>query len=295
MGKMLETLKQATARRVRPPDEPDRVLRLDDEAPEGEASFIEVGPHKFMEASAAVLAAKPAPQGLHGVAFRPPPAATAEAPRSARVAEGIIAFHQPEHPVSAQYRDLLAALATSAGDPPRALLLAPALPDGDAGAVALNVAATAARAGRHVVVVDGCRRPPGAAERLGRAGRPGLTEVLSGAAPLDRAVQSTDLANLSLLPAGAPHLGGGVRFVAETLRSVLRQLRQRLDLVLVRGPYWDGRADVVALGAACDAVYLVLPEREAGSPQVDDLVQTLPSHGVRLGGYILAEDERPAA
>jgi Mrp family chromosome partitioning ATPase len=307
MGKMLETLRHAVGRRPaddrrpRPEDEPERVVRPD--GGEEEVPFIEVGPHRSLEASPSVLAHRPAPtaaapaapDAAPAVAFRP--ALSEEGrPLRPRFAPEVVAFHQPDHPISAQYRDLLAALAASAGAPPRALLFAPALPDGDAGAVVLNVAVVAVRAGRHVVVVDAARRPPSAAERLGLAQRPGLAEVLSGAAPLDRAVQPTDLAGLSALPAGGgPDLAGGVRYAAETLRSVLRQLRQRLDLVLVRGPCWDGRGDVLALGAACDAVYLILPAREAASMQVDELVQTLPAHGVRLGGYILADEERPAA
>jgi hypothetical protein len=35
-------------------------------------------------------------------------------------------------------------------------------------------------------------------------------------------------------------------------------------------------------------VYLVLPEREAGSPRVDELLQSFPRQGARLGGCILA-------
>ena len=62
----------------------------------------------------------------------------------------------------------------------------------------------------------------------------------------------------------------------ETPASLLRQVRQRCGLVLVLGPHWDGRPDAAALAAACDVVYLVLPEQEAGSPQVDELLQAIP-------------------
>jgi Mrp family chromosome partitioning ATPase len=301
MGKLLDLMKQTASRRPngqpRPVDEPERVVESDDL--EEEIPFIEVGPNKSLEASASVLSHTPPPAppppapAADTVVFRP---ALAEAggPRRPRFAPEIVAFHEPDHPVSTQYRDLMTAVLASAGPPPRVLLFATTRPDADAGGVVLNLAVVAARAGRHVAVVDASRRPPGVAERLGLPERPGLTEVLFGATPLDRAVQSSDLAHLSLLAAGGSPPGGGVRFAAETVRSVLRQLRQRLDLVLVRGPFWDG-PDAAALGAACDAVYLVVAAADAGSPQLDDLVQSLPN-GVRLAGYVLSgEDWRPAA
>jgi Mrp family chromosome partitioning ATPase len=71
------------------------------------------------------------------------------------------------------------------------------------------------------------------------------------------------------------------------MRSLVRDLRQRFDLLLVDGPRWDGRPEVVAAGAACDAVYVVMPETEAESPQLDHLFQVIPEQGARLAGCIL--------
>jgi hypothetical protein len=39
---------------------------------------------------------------------------------------------------------------------------------------------------------------------------------------------------------------------------------------------------------ACDAVYLVLPEKDAESPEADELLQALPAQGARLAGCVLA-------
>jgi hypothetical protein len=93
------------------------------------------------------------------------------------------------------------------------------------------------------------------------------------------------LSPLTVLAAGGP-APAGLRLVVETLASLLRKLRQRCDLVLVLGPSWDASCE--ALAAACDVVYLVLPEGEAGSQRVDELLQTFPRQNARLGGCILA-------
>jgi Mrp family chromosome partitioning ATPase len=187
---------------------------------------------------------------------------------------------------------LLPALLTACGEAHsergRALLFTAARAGSGTTTVLLNVAITAARPGRRrVLVVDANARQPAVAERLGLPIVPGLREVLSGSVSLEQALQSTEQANLLALTAGAA-APSGTRFVAETLRSLLRQARQRFDLVLVDGPAWDGRPEVRGLGLACDAVCLVLPEREADTAEADALLQAIPEQGARLAGFIVS-------
>ena len=287
MGKFLESLRP-TVLRPAPTEAPSRhnvappAVEVDEA--EEEIPFIEVGPHKSMEASASVLATRPV-AAAPSVTFRPSPAESA--PRRPHFAPEVVAHHQPDHPVSAQYRELLAALTPAAsGDGAKALLFALGMPGADAAAVLLNLAVTAVRQrNAHVVVVDADSHQPTLADRLGLANRPGLGEVLRGSVALDQALQSTDLTHLTVLAAGdaAP---AGLRLIVETYGSLLRKLRQRCDLVLVLGPPWDANCE--ALTAVCDMVYLVLPEREAGSPRLDELLQSFSRPRGRLGGCILA-------
>jgi receptor protein-tyrosine kinase len=145
---------------------------------------------------------------------------------------------------------------------------------------------TAARKGdRLVVAVEADEMQPALAERLGLSARPGLSDVLSGAVTLEQALQPTGLANLAALTAGGPP-PAGPRLVVETLASLLRRLRECCGLALVLGPCWEN-GSAAALGAACDAVYLVLPEREAGSAAVDALLQAVSRQGAQFGGCIL--------
>jgi Mrp family chromosome partitioning ATPase len=288
MGKFLESLRPSALRPAlteAPPHCNVAPPAVEVEEAEEEIPFIEVGPHKSMEASASVLATRPI-TAAPSVTFRPSPSESA--PRRPHFAPEIIAHHQPDHPVSAQYRDLLTALAPAAsGDGAKALLFASGLPGADAAAVLLNLAVTAVlQRNAHVVVVDAYVHQPKLADRLGLANRPGLGEVMSGIVALDQALQTTDLIHLTVLAAGdaAP---AGLRLIVETYASLLRKLRQRCDLVLVLGPPCDASCE--ALTAVCDMVYLVLPEREAGSPRLDELLQSFSHSRGRFGGCILAE------
>src|SRR5262249_28669214 len=132
-----------------------------------------------------------------------------------------------------------------------------------------------------VVVVDADFRQPRIARTLGLKEHPGLGEILAGECALEPSLQLHEQATLFALTAGTGERSGGVRCVVETVRSVLRQLRQRFDLVLVRGPIWDGGSDAGHLAEVCDGVYPVLPEAEATTPRVDEVLQTIPHRGTK--------------
>jgi Mrp family chromosome partitioning ATPase len=317
MGRMLDALRRANHPQSETDEQPSAkpltIAALDAEpmlVGDEEIPFIEVGPRKSMEASPSVLAC--APVSPPHMPFPQPPAAPSEqpppVPRSvhfravsnrpsarSRFAPELVAYHAPDQRAARQYREVFDAVrkAAAADDHPAALLFTPALPRSGNTTTLLNVALTAAcQERRRVVVVDANLRQPAIAERLGLPAAPGLREALAGAATLDDVLQATEQPNLFALTAGVRD-AAGVRFVAETMRSLLRQLRQRFPLVFVDGPRWDGRPDATALGAACDAVFLVTPEQEAETPQTDALLRLIPEQGARLAGCILVAGQSP--
>jgi Mrp family chromosome partitioning ATPase len=272
--------------------------------------YIEVGPRRSMEASASVLATGPlpktnlpkveldepllvpaseaAPDAPRPLVFRPTPPEILLRRRHSKFGTELIAFHDPEDVISGQYRDLftsmMAGLSTSRA---QSLLFTSALADVPTTTVLLNLAVTAAQRGRRrVAVLDANLRQPSVGLRLGLSDATGLRQVLMGTATVDEALHKTEQDNLFALTAGVENLNGNLRFVAETVRSVVRQLRQRFDLVFVDGPMWDGKTEALQAAVACDAVFLVLPEHVADSARVEELFQEMPDKGVRLAGCV---------
>jgi Mrp family chromosome partitioning ATPase len=277
-----------------------------------EVPFIEVGgPRSLVEASPTVLAAgsngtRPAKPSQPSQARAEPPAAPAPPPGAVafqpfpvappplppagqRFARDLVAFHRPDHPVSEQYRELWHALAAQLPvGRPHVLLLTAAVPGAGTTTALLNLAVTAAQSGKpRAVVVDAAVGRSAVARCLGLPEAPGLQEVLAGTTSLLRALRETGQANLLALTAGEVGRGAGARLAGEAMRSVLRHLRGRFDLVLVDAMPWDGRPDVVGLGSFCDSVYLVVPQSEAQKPAVQDLLELIPQQGGRLRGCIL--------
>jgi Mrp family chromosome partitioning ATPase len=300
MGRMLDALTKGRSRRepaVSPAPALHAVWPEDAPSEEGSAEesmpFVEVGgpeeePEDVTPVAALPLAPEPQRHWMT-VRFRPvAPAGSGEASAPGPLARELVAFHQPNHPVSAQYRELATRLfAQPPAEQPRVLLFAASAQGAGTTTVLLNAALTLVRDNsRRVVVVDAHLRRPAVAERLGLPPGVGLREVLAGRTRLEDAVRATGVPGLSVLGAGTAEVAPA-RLAGEGMRAVLRSLRERHDLVLVDGPHWDGRPEVVALGSGCDAVYLVVPEALQEAPATADLLQVMLEQGAMLRGCVL--------
>jgi Mrp family chromosome partitioning ATPase len=315
MTKILETLKQADAKSHQPGaavgeplPAPEESAALEEKGTE-EMPFIEVGGKgRPLDGSPAVLASvtvsllpaeavPPKAPRLQSpplpipVFSEPAPLSVAFRPRSAppaprRPAPEVIAFHQPEHPVSAQYRALLGQLLADPGEESRVLLFTALAPGAGATTALLNLAVCACQGGtRRVVLLDANLARPALAARLGLASRPNVQEVLVGQVALEQALQ-TALPQLHVLAAAPPDVGVLPLLTPEAVRWIVRWLKERYDVVLVDGPVWEERPELAALASASDAVYLVLPEPHGYPVQVRAVAQAIARQGGRLGGFL---------
>jgi Mrp family chromosome partitioning ATPase len=297
MGRLLETLRQAEGTRSFPEQgKPTSVPvwppqgEIAEEEPDREIPFIEVGPRKSLEASPGVLGEQTAGPGR--ASPKSPQVSFREwKPLRGRISPEVVAFHSPADRAGEQYRSLLAALINPfPGNQAHVLFFTSPQPEASSTAVVLNLAVTAARQGHNrVIVVEAQEARPHLAELLGLPEAPGLREVFAGMADLDRTLQETEQSGLVGLVTGLPGPSRGVHLQVETVRSVLRQLRQRGDLIFVLGSDWNGQPEQMAWATAADGVCLVLPEEKAHSPEVDDLVQRLTQEKARVMGCVLME------
>jgi Mrp family chromosome partitioning ATPase len=210
------------------------------------------------------------------------------APLPQRLASDVVAFHRPDEPEAAHYRQLAVALAAQLpSDEHQVLLMTAATVTTVTATLALNLGVVRARLRRApLVLVDANIGQPLLADKLGLPPGPGLREVLAGRVSLQRAVQETGIEDLHVLTAGKTVEEGTGLLAGEAMRSILRHLRLRYDWVLLAAPHWDGRPDLVALGGACDATYLVVTADEAQKPEIQELAQIMPQQGIQLRGCI---------
>jgi Mrp family chromosome partitioning ATPase len=210
-------------------------------------------------------------------------------PPTRRFVPELVAFHQPEDPLSQQYRQLLAAIeAQLPSGQTHVILFAGFTPEADTTTALLNLAISRARRDSgDAIIVDADLRNPCVHDRLGLFAEPGLRDVLTSSVSLQRAIQETGQPNLYALTAGLGRAGDPGLLAGQAIRSILRHLRERFNITLIDAPHWDGRADLVSLAGVCDAVYLVLPESQVDTPNVQQLTQVITLEGVSLRGYVL--------
>ena len=194
--------------------------------PHGHGDASELDRPVRTERSFDAIKLKPAPEvtdeaARSTVLFHPVACTSPEAPARDRFAPELIAYHQPDHPVSQQYRQLLSAITEHwPAGAARVLLFSGGVIEADTTLVLLNLAITGAR--NRCVSPWWMRRPdPGMAGYLGLPTAPGLSEVLTGAIPLQRCLQKTGQAKLVALTAG--DTGGRSWLAVKSLKTTLSQ------------------------------------------------------------------------
>ena len=132
-----------------------------------------------------------------------------------------------------------------------------------------NLAVAFARAGRRVVLVDLDLRKPLVDRFFGLENRPGVTDVALGRLDLDHALMPVEISRpgvgehrtvpgeLEVLPSGALPPDAGEFVGTRALGAILRNLRDRFDIVLVDAPPLLKVGDALSLSARVDGLIVV--------------------------------------
>jgi capsular exopolysaccharide synthesis family protein len=153
---------------------------------------------------------------------------------------------------------------------------------------AANLAASMARAGRSVLVVDANLDRPALASMFGGSDGVGLVNCLDDGCRLDQAVQPSGIAGLDILAAGTSAGGSTPLLDLSRLRQILDEARARYDTILLDSPPLLDEPDKAVLGEVADGVILAVrvPDLRRGDAQaVSKILQALEAHV--LGGLVL--------
>jgi tyrosine-protein kinase Etk/Wzc len=120
-----------------------------------------------------------------------------------------------------------------------------------------GLAHAASRGDRQVLVVDGDMRAATLSARFGHRDHPGLVDVLQGAVPLEAALVQVE-GGLWLLPTRSARVNPAGLLAGSRTYSLLADLRERFDLVLIDSPPLSGLADGLILASLSDVVVLVV-------------------------------------
>jgi len=195
----------------------------------------------------------------------------------------------PSGVAAEQYRALRTLIVHSeTGGPMHVVLItSPSRGDGKSLTVANLGLAMAQEFHQRICVVDADFRSPQQHRLFGLPEAPGLSDVLTGRAPLEDALVTLEEHHLSVLPAGTRSAHPAELFGTTAMRRTFEALRSRFDRIIIDSPAATPLADVGILTPLVDSVVLIVRAGMTSKPAIHEAIAAV--DGGKLLGIVLNE------
>jgi succinoglycan biosynthesis transport protein ExoP len=193
-------------------------------------------------------------------------------------------------PIAESYRHLRTSLLlSSAGTPPRTILVTSSQPSEGKTTTAINTAFMLAQTGAKVLIMDCDLRRPRLHTHFNIPNTQGLTNCLSGnATDVDSVIQDyAPQPNLKLLPSGPMPPNPAELLGSEEMRKLLVTLSEKFNHVIVDSPPAISFTDASILSTFVDGVVLVVHGGRSSRAVVRRAKQQLLDIGAHIFGIVL--------
>ncbi len=215
-----------------------------------------------------------------------PAEAAAQAPNASTA---LAMVNDVRSPMAEAYRHLRTSLLlSSAGTPPKTILVTSSQPSEGKTTTAVNTAFMLAQTGAEVLIIDCDLRRPRLHANFNLSNARGLTNFLSGECPIDDVLQSYEgIANLKLLTSGPVPPNPAELLGSEEMRKLLSSLTERFAHVIVDSPPAISFTDASILSTFVDGVILVVHGGRSSRAVVRRAKQQLLDVGANIFGVVL--------
>lgn len=152
---------------------------------------------------------------------------------------------------------------------------------------ACNLAIVIAETGRSVLLIEADMRKPVASDLFGLERGVGLSTVLSGQIGFDDAYQRWGSTDLTVLPSGLIPPNPSELLGGERMADLLKDVRERFDIVLIDTPPLLPVADAAVIAANADGVLVVFRHGKTKRGQLRQSMQALTTVHARILGVVL--------
>ena len=213
--------------------------------------------------------------------------ATAHAPQSDSTALAMV--DDVRSPIAESYRHLRTSLLlSSAGQPPKTILVTSSQPSEGKTTTAINTAFMLAQTGAEVLIIDCDLRRPRLHAQFELPNAKGLTTWLSGEKDLDSLVQSVGKAQtLKVLTSGPVPPNPAELLGSEEMRKLLNLLSERFAHIIIDSPPAISFTDASILSTMVDGVMLVVHGGRSSRAVVRRAKQQLMDVGAHIFGVVL--------
>ena len=203
--------------------------------------------------------------------------------------EKIIVFTKPMSPVTEAYRSLCANFLAEIADK-KVIEVVGAFHNYNSCRMLANLSVAIAQAGKKVLLLDCNLREPKVHKLFGLDNK-GLSDCLIGENDWHNYVQQTPQMNLQVLTSGSPVANPVETLLGHSVQSVLQEVREEYNIVLIDVPSVDLASDAVALGMKTDGVVLVVTNKEDKVEQAQRAIDMFVKAGISVLGCVLDKAE----
>jgi polysaccharide biosynthesis transport protein len=216
------------------------------------------------------------PQGLRGIQSNAPPSNTT----------ALAMIDDARSPIAESYRHLRTSLLlSSAGQPPRTILVTSSQPAEGKTTTAINTAFMLAQTGAEVLMIDCDLRRPRLHAQFGLPNTKGLTTWLSGEKDIEGAIQQCEKEpNLKVMTSGPVPPNPAELLGSDEMRKLLNQLSEQYSHIVIDSPPAISFTDASILSTMVDGVILVVHGGRSSRAVVQ---QQLLDVGAHLFGVVL--------
>lgn len=196
---------------------------------------------------------------------------------------------QTTHPISEAYRTVRNGLLYASLDKPLQIIAtSSAVPSEGKSTFSINLAVSFAREGKRVLIVDcDLRRPAQHRHFKETSNHLGLTDVLTGKAVVEDAIQQTPVPNVSMLTSGPIPTDPARLIESLRLRQLLLDLQKTYDLVIVDTPPTLVVNDAMVLSRFVDGIILVVEAGGTSRKLVSDMRDRFDMTAIEPLGLVL--------
>jgi capsular exopolysaccharide synthesis family protein len=191
-------------------------------------------------------------------------------------------------PVVEAYRMLrTSVLLSSAGNPPKTILVTSSQPAEGKTTTAVNTAISLAQLGSSVLLIDADLRRPSVHRMFKVSQERGLSGYLSGNDEIEDLIIKLSIPNLSILPAGPNPPNPAELISSERMKDLLRTMAERYDHILIDSPPLISVTDPVILSTMVDGTILIVQAGRSSRELLRRARQELNGVGAKVFGVVL--------
>lgn len=195
----------------------------------------------------------------------------------------------PVSPYAESIRTIRTALRYSDVDnPPKVILITSSLPDEGKSVFALSLARSVSFSGGRSLLVDCDLRRPSIAKLLHSEDGPGLLSLFESDASIARAIRVDAESGMHYIAAAGGTANPQDLLGSRHFRTVLQDLRQKYDLIVLDTPPVLAVSDALILSHSADTTMFLVRWGRTARPVVTGALKSFRQHGGHLAGVVLS-------